>query len=160
MGNLLSVDEVARRLQVSTHTVKQWIRERRLPVIRPSRRVVRIPEEALETFLSKETDRQHDGLVVVSISQLTRIVDTAVRRAVKEALESASSGDGGGKLLTVAEVARRFGVGKDVVYRWVKEGRLPSVRPSPRVIRIPEAALKGAPNDGQGTAEVGADEQH
>lgn len=160
MGNLLSVDEVARRLQVSTHTVKQWIREGRLPVIRPSRRVIRIPEDALETFLSKETDQQQGAMVVVNIRQLTQIVDTTVRRAVKEALESASYGNSDGKLLTASEVARRFGVGKDVVYRWIKEGRLPAVRPSPRIIRIPEAALQGARYDGRAREEGDGDEQH
>ena len=171
MGNLLSVDEVAKRLQISPSMVRQWVREGRLPAIRPSRRVTRIPEEALETLLGLgnrqdehinwETSGHRDGVVITTSGQLARIVETAVRKAVKEALASAPTGDGdNGGLLTPDEVARRLGVSRDTVYLWVKKGRLPAVRPSPRVIRIPEAALEGAPYAGRAAEEVGANEQH
>lgn len=149
MGNLLSVDEVAQRLQVSPHMVRQWIREGRLPVIRPSRRVVRIPEEALDDMLGNELAAQTNvkaggRVVVIPVSQLARIVETAVRMAVEGALASASADDGADeRLLTLDEVAQRCGVKRGTVYRWIREGRLPYVRLSPRAIRVPAAALRG-----------------
>ena len=169
MGNLLSVDEVAKRLQVSRKTVYQLIHEGLLPTLRPSRQVIRIPEEALKKVMGigqpeltdLKSNDQHDGLVVVTVGQLTRIIETAVRKAVKEAMASASTGDGDGRgLLTADEVARRMGVKRKTVLRWVREGRLPAIRFSSRKIRIPESALKGALFDGRGTAEMGANEQH
>jgi len=164
MGAMLTVNEVAKRLGVSRETVYQWIRNGRLPSVRPSRRVIRIPEEALEhaglgraAQANLETGDQQDGVVVITAGQLTRIVERAVRRAVQEALAAHTSGANGG-LLTVNEVAQRFGVDRETVYRWVKEGRLPSVRPSPRAIRIPATALESA--DGRATEGGSSNEQH
>ena len=174
MGVMLTVNEVAKRFGVSRETVYQWVRNGRLPSFRPSRRVIRIPEEALENVSGNgraaqtnlEAGDQQDGVVIITAGQLTRIVETAVRRAVQEALAAQDTGPSApnagvasGDLLTIDEVAQRFGVGRETVYRWVRDGRLPSVRLSPRVIRIPEAAL-GAPNSlakEEGSAD---EEQH
>ena len=44
--------------------------------------------------------------------------------------------DSSDQLLTVAEVARYLGVTPHTVYRWIKQGRLPATRYSPKVIRV------------------------
>jgi len=40
------------------------------------------------------------------------------------------------ELLTVAEAAALLKVTRHTIYRWITEGRLPSVRYSPRVLRL------------------------
>ncbi|MCZ6690584.1 MAG: helix-turn-helix domain-containing protein [Planctomycetota bacterium] len=57
MNRLLTTRQISERCSVSLGTVKKWVREGRLPVIRlgptgPGRRPpVRVREEALEAFL-------------------------------------------------------------------------------------------------------------
>lgn len=51
--------------------------------------------------------------------------------------------------LTAAEVARRLGVTRHTVYRWIATGRLPAVRFSRKVIRVRRsdlAALSAGPD--------------
>ncbi len=45
---LLTIDQAAERLQVSTRTVRRWITEGVIPARRLGRRAVRIAEEDLE----------------------------------------------------------------------------------------------------------------
>lgn len=45
-------------------------------------------------------------------------------------------------LLTIPEVATILGVSRERCYRLAAEGRIPSVRLSPRRIRVPRAALE------------------
>lgn len=47
-----------------------------------------------------------------------------------------------GRLLTSAEVAQRFDVSTRTVARWVREGRLPAVRPGGRFLRFREADVE------------------
>jgi excisionase family DNA binding protein len=50
-GGLLSLPEGARRLGVSRHTVRAWIRQRRLPFVRLGRRVLLDPAD-VERFIN------------------------------------------------------------------------------------------------------------
>lgn len=51
--DLVTAKAVARRFGVSVGTVNRWVRERRIPFIRPSRRVVRFNLGAVETAITE-----------------------------------------------------------------------------------------------------------
>lgn len=51
--DLLTIPQVAERLQVSPWTIRAWIRDRELPHIRMGRRVIRVKREALDAFVGK-----------------------------------------------------------------------------------------------------------
>ena len=59
---LLRVPEVAERLGLKPTTIRLMIARRELPVVRPTRRAVRIREEDLEAFIKRHYTpaRQHD----------------------------------------------------------------------------------------------------
>ena len=48
------------------------------------------------------------------------------------------------KLVDSRAVAERFGVTRDCVRRWVREGRIPAVRASRRVVRFDLEAVEAA----------------
>lgn len=54
MRELLNVEGTARLLGVSTHTIRLWIRQERLPVTRLGRRVLFDPR-ALDRFIRQQT---------------------------------------------------------------------------------------------------------
>ena len=45
------------------------------------------------------------------------------------------------KLLTIKEVAERFGVSRVSVQNWIKDGRLPAIKIGTKIIRIRECDL-------------------
>jgi len=55
----LSIAEVAEKLQVSRPTVRNLIRDRRLPAIKVGRRIFRISLLSLETFISEEEEERN-----------------------------------------------------------------------------------------------------
>ncbi|HLA16469.1 MAG TPA: helix-turn-helix domain-containing protein [Candidatus Limnocylindrales bacterium] len=57
-GRFLTPAEVADRLRVSTTTVLRWIHEGRLPAIRVSDRVVRVPVGSFERFVAAAPSRR------------------------------------------------------------------------------------------------------
>tara|TARA_R100001129_G_scaffold180870_1_gene159430 strand:- start:793 stop:1029 length:237 start_codon:yes stop_codon:yes gene_type:complete len=54
-GNLLTIEEVAERLRVSTQTVREMIRFRRITVIKLSAQITRIRELDLKQFINNNT---------------------------------------------------------------------------------------------------------
>ena len=50
MLNLMSLEEVAKELKVSIHTVRAWGFQKRFPVVKLGRRVL-VEREALERFV-------------------------------------------------------------------------------------------------------------
>lgn len=48
------------------------------------------------------------------------------------------------ELVTAREIARYFGVALGTVNRWTREGRIPCVRPSRRVVRYALAEVEAA----------------
>ena len=46
------------------------------------------------------------------------------------------------RLLTIDAVANRLGISSVTVRRLIADGRLPSVRPSVRAVRVPEDAVE------------------
>ena len=54
-GNLLTIEEVAERLRVSTQTVREIIRGRRITVIKLSAQTTRIRETDLKQFIKNNT---------------------------------------------------------------------------------------------------------
>lgn len=52
---LLTPKQVAERLSVSVRTVYQWLEEGRLPAVRLSERVTRVPEDAVEALVASAT---------------------------------------------------------------------------------------------------------
>ena len=54
-GNLLTIEEVAERLRVSTQTVREMIRFRRITVIKLSAQITRIRELDLKQFIKNNT---------------------------------------------------------------------------------------------------------
>lgn len=53
---LLTIGQVAERLNVSTRTVRAWIASGRLDVFRLGARCVRIDEQALNRFITEAAD--------------------------------------------------------------------------------------------------------
>ena len=51
LGRLLTVEEVAEVLGLRVSTIRRMILERRIDTVRPSRRSVRIPQQAVEQIL-------------------------------------------------------------------------------------------------------------
>lgn len=41
-----------------------------------------------------------------------------------------------------SEIAKRFGVTRGAVYKWIREGRLPSVRFGENAVRVPRSAVE------------------
>lgn len=56
---LVATDEVARRFGVSVPTVRRWVRERRIPCIRVSRRVIRFDLAAVEEAAALALGNEH-----------------------------------------------------------------------------------------------------
>ncbi len=54
---LLTPRQVAERLSVSTRTVYAWLAEGRLPEVRLSERVTRVPKTAVDEFIARSTTR-------------------------------------------------------------------------------------------------------
>ena len=52
---LLTPRDVAKKLNVSTRTVYNWLEEGRLPAVRLSERITRVPEEAVEALVTEAT---------------------------------------------------------------------------------------------------------
>ncbi len=57
-GRFLTPAEVAERMRVSTTTVLRWVHDGRLPAIRVSDRVYRIPVRSFEQFLAGRPQRR------------------------------------------------------------------------------------------------------
>jgi excisionase family DNA binding protein len=57
---LLRVSEAAERLGLKPHTLRLWLAARRLPIVRLGR-AVRVPEQAVEDFISSNTVPARDG---------------------------------------------------------------------------------------------------
>lgn len=53
--HLLRVEEAAARLGLKASTIRYWIWERRIPVVRVGRRAVRIREEAIQRLIEAGT---------------------------------------------------------------------------------------------------------
>jgi excisionase family DNA binding protein len=51
-----------------------------------------------------------------------------------------------GKLVTVKELSKRYGVHKETVRRWMKQGTIPYVRPTLRTVRFDLEAVDRALN--------------
>ncbi|MBI3989227.1 MAG: helix-turn-helix domain-containing protein [candidate division NC10 bacterium] len=51
MSRLLRVDEVAERLGLKSSTIRKMIFRRELPVVRPTKRAVRVREKDLEALV-------------------------------------------------------------------------------------------------------------
>lgn len=61
-GNLLSIDVVARRLNVSDKTIRRWIKEKHLPciLVGPAKRM-RVPEVAVVKMLKPQDGTNGHG---------------------------------------------------------------------------------------------------
>lgn len=64
-NDLVTARIVAGRFGVSVATVNRWVREHRIPFIRPSRRIVRFNLESVETAIS-ESARTTDEKAVTT----------------------------------------------------------------------------------------------
>lgn len=61
-SKLLRVPEVAERLGLKPATIRKMIYQRELPVVRPTRRAVRIREEDIEALIKRHyTPARQDG---------------------------------------------------------------------------------------------------
>lgn len=62
VSKLLRVPEVAERLGLKPATIRKMIYRRELPVVRPTRRAVRIREEDIEALIKQRfTPARQDG---------------------------------------------------------------------------------------------------
>ena len=52
MLNLLSVEEAAKELKISIHTIRAWTYQKRFPTVKLGRRVL-VRREDLESFVNK-----------------------------------------------------------------------------------------------------------
>ncbi len=60
-SRLVTADEVAERFGVSVGTVNQWVRQRRIPCIRPTRKTVRFRLDDVERAIT--TPKADEGAV-------------------------------------------------------------------------------------------------
>jgi excisionase family DNA binding protein len=60
-SDLLTTRELAARFGVTVETVARWVRERRIPCIRASRRVVRYDLAAVERALQQPVEGVNDA---------------------------------------------------------------------------------------------------
>ena len=60
MRELLTAEELSRRLKVSPETVRKWARQAKIPVIRISPKVLRFDTEAVEAVLAERPVGHHD----------------------------------------------------------------------------------------------------
>ncbi len=68
---LLTPRQVAARLNVSPRTVYKWLDEGRLPAVRLSERVTRVPEDAVETLIESMTTPAASGASFAAESSAT-----------------------------------------------------------------------------------------
>ena len=65
MEALLTVRQFADLMQVSPAAVKRWVRDRRVPVVRPTKRTIRIPaDDALAQLKQGSAGPSPDGVAV------------------------------------------------------------------------------------------------
>ncbi|MBW6469434.1 MAG: nucleotidyltransferase domain-containing protein [Anaerosomatales bacterium] len=64
-GLLLTPREVAERLAVSSRTVYLWIEQGRLPAVRLSERITRVPAEAVDELIERATDAGSSAAIPV-----------------------------------------------------------------------------------------------
>lgn len=55
-SDLVSVESVADRFGVSVATIRRWVREKRIPFIRPSRRILRFRLSDVEHAVSSDPE--------------------------------------------------------------------------------------------------------
>jgi len=67
---LLTPREVAERLSVSTRTIYTWLDEGRLPCVKLSERVTRIPERAVDALLDESSRSATQGLLAAEATAL------------------------------------------------------------------------------------------
>ncbi|MET9974453.1 helix-turn-helix domain-containing protein [Streptomyces microflavus] len=79
-----------------------------------------------------------NDLPVAQIAQLLGVSETALRALVSQ--RDTSHGDSTLVGLTVAEAARRIGIGRTKLYEYVTSGEMPSVKIG-RLRRIPAEAV-------------------
>jgi len=58
---LMTYDQAAEYLAVSTKTLRRWVAERKIPVIIISRKLVRFRKEDLDRFISKHYQKALEG---------------------------------------------------------------------------------------------------
>lgn len=52
-GELLTIEDVAKRLQVSQRSVRRYLADGRMKAVRMSRKIIRVRAEDLETFINE-----------------------------------------------------------------------------------------------------------
>jgi excisionase family DNA binding protein len=57
---LLTIEQVAERLQLHPDTIRRYIRERKLPGVRISATVVRVKKSDLDKFIEERSTNQPD----------------------------------------------------------------------------------------------------
>jgi excisionase family DNA binding protein len=70
-GTLLTPRQVAERLAVSARTVYLWIEQGRLPAVRLSERITRVPVEAVDELIERATDAGAHGVPAVAEAPAT-----------------------------------------------------------------------------------------
>ena len=58
MDKLLTPEQAAERLQISPLTVRKWLREGKLPGVKPGGKVWRVREKDLEEFLNRPPEKE------------------------------------------------------------------------------------------------------
>lgn len=59
-SELITTRDVARRYGVAVGTVQAWVRQGRIPCIRPSRRVIRFRIDDIERVIGKPAEKPFD----------------------------------------------------------------------------------------------------
>ena len=86
---LLTVEEAAERLRITTRTLLKWAREGRVESIRVSRKKILFTEEAIERFIQAQTRGIQSGLVKMDRAASSKVV----RPKPKEGGGKRSSGE-------------------------------------------------------------------
>lgn len=55
MSQLLKIDQVAEKLNVSRRTIERWVRDRKIPVVSMPGRNLRFDEKKIESWINTRT---------------------------------------------------------------------------------------------------------
>lgn len=105
--DLLTVAEVARRLRVHRSTVWKLVKSNRLPAVRVTPRITRIPRGAVEAFVGSEGIEEPQEVVRVGETSTERSKDPVIARL--RAFQEKLLAKNGGRLFSDStEILRRI----------------------------------------------------
>lgn len=118
-NELLTIPQVAKKLQVNEMTIRRWINQGKLESIRLGEKLLRIDPKALNDFIrgrkSKPTEKP---------------TEKPEDKSQRESPASRTASRAAGEYLSTPEVARLAGLKTDTVTKLASKGQLPARKKS------------------------------